>query len=102
MLSREQITLLNDWHNYFLDIEEQGGGSPPSYNQEDIDYWNKWYKHINKEAKKSIEPTKIKSTSTVPFVATAPTITKPTKQKKQVATSMSPVDYEVQQESNYM
>jgi hypothetical protein len=95
MLNKEQIQYLNDWHNYFLDIEEQGGGSPPSYNQEDIDYWNKWYKTINKEAKKNNE-TKVvmkKTDGVVPFVTSGKQPTTVKKEKKQVATNIQETVY---------
>ena len=89
MLNREQVDYLNSWHNYFLDIEEQGGGSPPSYNADDITFWQKFYRAINKEAKKSNEPVKIKSESPVPFATVQQPINViPKKQQKQVVTNI--------------
>jgi hypothetical protein len=102
-LSKDQIMLLNDWYNYFKDLEEQGGGSPPSYNSDDIDYWHKWYKAINQGAKKSIATPKMSDQqSAIPF----DNIQQPTAKKKRtvpqspLTTGMNYGQYQEQQGEN--
>lgn len=109
MLNSQQVGYLNSWYEYFKGIDEEGIATPPSYNNDDIMYWEKWYKKINKQAKRGIIPVNTKE-GTVPFSpappniksAVIPTSMLPKKQKKQVATGISPNDYERQQESNFM